>query len=62
MNDIKVDVTAEMSSHQYRDALFTAYEGKTKEECKEIHEKYAPIGSEIRKRELSLVEQGAMMG
>jgi len=62
MNRVEVKANVNMSSHEYRAALFAAYEGKTKEERRTIHAAYAPIGSEIIKRELSLVQQGYIMG
>jgi ABC-type cobalt transport system substrate-binding protein len=50
------------NSLEARKAFFIACDGKSKEECAEIHKEYKPISKAIFDRELELARQGWMLG
>jgi len=51
-----------MTSSEARKALYTAYDGMTKEEQDKLYnEQYRPIADEILRRELELGSHGVLM-
>ena len=52
------NITADMTLNEFRTALFTEFEGKTKEERTKISDKYDDVLKEIIDRELELGRQG----
>ncbi|MDR0249510.1 MAG: hypothetical protein LBI44_07675 [Oscillospiraceae bacterium] len=51
-----------MTSSEARRALYSAYEGKTKEERALLFEEYKPVANAILDREIDLAHRGWMMG